>query len=594
KAPPIRRRRRTGSSWPAAGLRMTKVRPAPALAAPRVSWSGGVTLVAPPRRSGAEPVERGVRGERLEAGDALLRRRVRAEEPEQAEVALARERVDDGELRRRRVDLHRDAARVRLQAPERAREGQRLARDERRRPVRLELVLAADGELDDHGRDRGDDGHGEQRERVAALVVATADAAEDRSPPDDVADHGDGAGHGRGERADEHVPVLDVGQLVGDDAFQLLLAHEAQNAGRAADDGVVGVAAGGERVGLLGRRDRDRGHGQARATAQPVHHLVELVPLPGPDAPGAVHAQHDAVTEPVHAEVHDRGQDEARGGSALPPDGTAQYDQQGGEPRHEHENLDAFHALPSTSGYRRKHTPSGAWRSSPERESGARRRRWASPVAIVTGVYAFGRAVGSPGLAGGAEDADVVREPALVMLVTAPFPGPMPTPENGGQRRERPSTRGAAPGPASGRASVPPLAEEEEAVDPADGGALVEAERRLPREAVLGEEFGGPGGGDPPLAPDAGQLRGSPREPPRERDEQVLPQILAQLDLGAGEQVGEPGAADQPLRRALRREAEVVDADVLGEHLEPAGRVPPDGRCDGLEADLPGGGAERG
>jgi len=35
-------------------------------------------------------------------------------------------------------------------------------------------------------------------------------------------------------------------------------------------------------------------------------------------------------------------------------------------------------------------------------------------VAIVTGVYAFGRAVGSPGLAGGAEDADVVREPALV------------------------------------------------------------------------------------------------------------------------------------------------------------------------------------
>ena len=40
------------------------------------------------------------------------------------------------------------------------------------------------------------------------------------------------------------------------------------------------------------------------------------------------------------------------------------YDEQGGEPRHEHEDLDAFHALPSTSGFRGKNTPAGApWSS---------------------------------------------------------------------------------------------------------------------------------------------------------------------------------------------------------------------------------------
>ncbi len=156
-----------------------------------------------------------------------------------------------------------------------------------------------------------------------------------------------------------------MGELVGDDAFELVLADEAQDAGRAANDGVVDVAARGECVGLLGRRDRDRRHGQARASTEPVHHLVELGRLLGADDPGAVHAQHEAVAEPVHAEVHDRGEYEEHGGPALPADRTAQYDEQGSEPRHEHEDLDAFHALPSTSGIRGENTPAGASRSRP-------------------------------------------------------------------------------------------------------------------------------------------------------------------------------------------------------------------------------------
>jgi len=131
----------------------------------------------------------------------------------------------------------------------------------------------------------------------------------------------------------------------------------------------------------------------------------------------------------------------------------------------------------------------------PERKRRARHRRWASVVALVAGVYAFGLAVWSPGLAGGAASAEAVREyewwwavsalagvlalvavllslrsrllgrlllalagvvlltalfafrefgllavvavilPAVVMLGTAPFLGPMPSPEEEGRRR---------------------------------------------------------------------------------------------------------------------------------------------------------------
>ncbi len=47
----------------------------------------------PPRWSGAELAERGVAGERFEPGDALLGGRVRAEQAEHAEAALAGERA---------------------------------------------------------------------------------------------------------------------------------------------------------------------------------------------------------------------------------------------------------------------------------------------------------------------------------------------------------------------------------------------------------------------------------------------------------------------------------------------------------------------
>ena len=57
--------------------------------------------------------------------------------------------------------------------------------------------------------------------------------------------------HGRGDRRDEDVAVADVGDLVGEHAAQFVLVDDLQQALRDRDRGVVGVAAGRERVRLL-------------------------------------------------------------------------------------------------------------------------------------------------------------------------------------------------------------------------------------------------------------------------------------------------------------------------------------------------------
>src|SRR5690606_1940 len=73
-------------------------------------------------------------------------------------------------------------------------------------------------------------------------------------------DHG---GEGARDRGDQDVAVVDVAEFVADDAAQLTLVEQAQDAFRAAHGGAAGVAAGGEGVGRLGGRDVQPGHGLA-------------------------------------------------------------------------------------------------------------------------------------------------------------------------------------------------------------------------------------------------------------------------------------------------------------------------------------------
>ena len=132
------------------------------------------------------------------------------------------------------------------------------------------------------------------------------------------ADPGDQAGQHPEERRDGHdrdVAVRDVGELVGEDPFQLLGVQAAQEARGRAEHRPVLAAPGGEGVGDVDVGDRHRGLGHVRQRAQPVDDGVQLGRLfPGHDPP--VHrVEGDAVGEPVLREQQPAGEDDGQDGA---------------------------------------------------------------------------------------------------------------------------------------------------------------------------------------------------------------------------------------------------------------------------------------
>jgi hypothetical protein len=85
------------------------------------------------------------------------------------------------------------------------------------------------------------------RSRVS--VVAAAVAAEHETPLGHVGDERDRPGEHGHDGADEDVPVLDVTELMCQNAVQLVLVEDAQQPFVDADRSVRGVAAGREGVG---------------------------------------------------------------------------------------------------------------------------------------------------------------------------------------------------------------------------------------------------------------------------------------------------------------------------------------------------------
>ena len=124
--------------------------------------------------------------------------------------------------------------------------------------------------------DRGEDQEDEARRWRGSGVAAVVVAARGCGPPPNImkrmprsdssaidADHRDG------QRRHEDVVVLDVAQLVGEDAFELDAVHLLEQPGGDGDGGVLRVAAGGEGVR---RRVVDDVHprlGQAAGDARP-------------------------------------------------------------------------------------------------------------------------------------------------------------------------------------------------------------------------------------------------------------------------------------------------------------------------------------
>ena len=171
--------------------------------------------------------------------------------------------------------------------------------------------------MDDGRGQRRQDRHDQHPQHAAAFfVVAAVEPAEDGGPLRHVGDHHDDPGQGRGNRADQDVAVLDVGEFVGQHTGQFALGHDAQNTLGDRDRGVLRVAARGERVRALVGNDVQLGHRQPGARGQGVHDAVELGRFGLADFAGAVHAEDDLVRKPITAEIHDDGEHE---GDHQPP-----------------------------------------------------------------------------------------------------------------------------------------------------------------------------------------------------------------------------------------------------------------------------------
>ena len=154
-------------------------------------------------------------------------------------------------------------------------------------------------------------------------------------PGQQPGDHPEPAGDGH----DGHVAVGHVRQLVREHGFDLGLVEAAQQPRRHADDGGLGTAPRGERVGDVGGRDGDAWLGHVGQRAEPVDDAVQLGRLLGRDLLG-VHGVHgDLGAEPVLAEDQDKGDDQHQGvGEADrdqdPDDEAVEEDEE--EPRQEH------------------------------------------------------------------------------------------------------------------------------------------------------------------------------------------------------------------------------------------------------------------
>ena len=98
------------------------------------------------------------------------------------------------------------------------------------------------------GGQRAQDHDQQHAEEAGAVVVVRA---ADRDQPGEVHQEHDHRGERSGDRGDQDVAVVDMAQLVADDAAQLALVEDAQDALGAADRRVARVAAGGEGVGCL-------------------------------------------------------------------------------------------------------------------------------------------------------------------------------------------------------------------------------------------------------------------------------------------------------------------------------------------------------
>lgn len=183
--------------------------------------------------------------------------------------------------------------------------------------VRVVLAGAGDGHLNQRGANGGQD-HGQQgAQRIGSAAVIIPAATEVHEGITQVSDdHGHGGGDGRSE----DVMVIDMHELMAQDAADLAIVEHLQDPLGTADRRVPLVAAGREGVGRHGRGDVNLRHGFAGLGGQLAHDGIEIGRLLLRDLASAHGGGGQPVREPVGAKGHDHGDDQIidQGGLASP------------------------------------------------------------------------------------------------------------------------------------------------------------------------------------------------------------------------------------------------------------------------------------
>ena len=142
---------------------------------------------------------------------------------------------------------------------------------------------------------------------------------------------GDDPGESGGDGHDQRVAVLDMRQLVGEDAFELVVVQHAHDAFSHRHGGMLRAPAGGERIGRVTGDQVDAGHGDAGLGGEPAYDPVQVRALGLLDRLSPVHGQHDAIGKPVAPEVHGDGEDKGDQHALLAANGVADQDHQTGQ-----------------------------------------------------------------------------------------------------------------------------------------------------------------------------------------------------------------------------------------------------------------------
>jgi len=244
--------------------------------------------------------------------DALLCGRMSPEETTYSPALDGLERVVDEQLAGGWVHIHRNPRRTNSNLLESAGQLKRLTGDSRPRLVGVELPRSRDCKPDQHrGERRHDEGNddSDQAQRVVAIAAAT----EQRHPADNCYRR---AKH-RSDGADENVPVLDVGQFVGENPLQLTVVEHLENPGGHRHGRFLGAASCGESIRLRRVDDINRRRGHVDLSGQPANYGVELGLLGLGDGPGTADAERHLVREEVGEEVEAEGDDQRQSEAAA-------------------------------------------------------------------------------------------------------------------------------------------------------------------------------------------------------------------------------------------------------------------------------------